>query len=104
VFFDWDRTDLTARARQVVAEAAQAGTRVRPRALRSTATPTAPALRDTTKASQSAVRTPCGPNWCATGSPGDVISVQGYGEARLRVPMAQGAREPQNRRVEIMLR
>lgn len=28
VFFDWERTDLTARARQVIAEAAQATTKV----------------------------------------------------------------------------
>ena len=34
VFFDWDRADLTARARQIVAEAAQASTPCRPRRYR----------------------------------------------------------------------
>jgi OOP family OmpA-OmpF porin len=31
------------------------------------------------------------------------ISIQGFGESRSLVPTAQGVREPQHRRVEIML-
>jgi len=39
------------------------------------------------------------------GVPREAVSVQGYGESRaLAPPVAQGVREPQNRRVEIVLR
>ena len=38
------------------------------------------------------------------GVPRDAITVQGFGENRPLVPTAQGVREPQNRRVEIVLR
>jgi len=37
------------------------------------------------------------------GVPRQAISVQGFGEARPLVQTADGAREPQNRRVEIIL-
>ena len=38
------------------------------------------------------------------GVPREAITVQGYGETRPLVPTADGVREPQNRRVEIILR
>lgn len=38
------------------------------------------------------------------GVPRNVITIQGYGESNPLVPTAQGVREPQNRRVEIILR
>lgn len=38
------------------------------------------------------------------GIPRNVISIQGFGDARLLVATAPGVREPQNRRVEILLR
>jgi outer membrane protein OmpA-like peptidoglycan-associated protein len=37
------------------------------------------------------------------GVPRDEIAVMGYGEANPLVPTAKGVREPQNRRVEIIL-
>ena len=38
------------------------------------------------------------------GVPRPRITVQGFGESRALVPTADGVREPQNRRVEIVLR
>ena len=38
------------------------------------------------------------------GVPRQEISIQGFGETHPLVPTAQGVREPQNRRVEIILR
>jgi outer membrane protein OmpA-like peptidoglycan-associated protein len=37
------------------------------------------------------------------GVPRNVISIQGFGETHLLVPTGQGVREPQNRRVEIII-
>ena len=38
------------------------------------------------------------------GVPASVIAVHGYGDTHLLVPTGPNAREPQNRRVEIVLR
>ena len=37
------------------------------------------------------------------GVPQNVIEIHGYGETHLLVPTGPGVREPQNRRVEIIL-
>ncbi|MBV9736053.1 MAG: OmpA family protein, partial [Acidisphaera sp.] len=38
------------------------------------------------------------------GVPRNAITIQGFGETHPLVPTAKGVREPQNRRVEIILR
>jgi len=104
VFFDWDRADLTPRARQVVAEAAATTTRVQVTRMEvngytdTSGTPRynqALSLRRAQTVANELVR---------DGVPRQSISIQGYGESRLLVPTAAGVREPQNRRVEIILR
>jgi outer membrane protein OmpA-like peptidoglycan-associated protein len=103
VFFDWDRADLTPRARQVVAEAAQATTRVQVTRIQVngyTDTSGTPrynmglSIRRAQNVANELVR---------DGVPRGAISIQGYGETHLLVPTAVGVREPQNRRVEIIL-
>ena len=104
VFFDWDRADLTDRARQIIAEAAQASSRVQATnievqgnadlsgthaynqrlSLRRAQTVAAELVRD--------------------GVPRTAISIQAFGDSRPLVPTAPGVREPQNRRVAIILR
>jgi OmpA-OmpF porin, OOP family len=37
------------------------------------------------------------------GVPANVISIMGYGDTHLLVPTGPGVREPQNRRVEIII-
>jgi outer membrane protein OmpA-like peptidoglycan-associated protein len=104
VFFDWDRADLTDRARQVIAEAAQATTRVQVTRIEvsghtdRSGTPRynqGLSVRRAQNVASELVR---------LGVPRDAITVQGFGEARPLVPTADGTREPQNRRVEIVLR
>jgi len=104
VFFDWDRADLTDRARQIIAEAAQATTRVQVTRIEVsgyTDTSGTPrynqglSVRRAQNVASELVR---------LGVPRQSITVQGFGETRLLVPTAQGVREPQNRRVEIVLR
>jgi OmpA-OmpF porin, OOP family len=104
VFFDWDRADLTDRARQVVAEAARNASRVQVTRIEVngyTDTSGTPqynqglSVRRAQTVQAELVR---------DGVPANEIEIHGYGETHLLVPTAQGVREPQNRRVEIILR
>jgi outer membrane protein OmpA-like peptidoglycan-associated protein len=103
VFFDWDRADLTARARQIVAEAAQATTHVQTTRIEvngytdlsgTAAYNQKLSIRRAQTVESELVR---------DGVPKTEISIQGYGETHPLVPTAPGIREPQNRRVEIIL-
>jgi outer membrane protein OmpA-like peptidoglycan-associated protein len=104
VFFDWDRADLTDRARQIVAEAAAASTRVQTTRIEvqgnadRSGTPAynqGLSLRRARAVAAELVR---------RGVPQSEIAVQGFGDTRPLVPTQAGVREPQNRRVEIILR
>ncbi len=104
VFFDWDRADLTDRARQVIAEAAQNSTRVQYTRIEVngyTDTSGTPAynqrlsIRRATAVQAELIR---------DGVAANAIDIHGYGETHLLVPTGPGIREPQNRRVEIIIR
>jgi len=103
VFFDWDRADLTTRAEQIVAEAAAASTHVQvTRILCNGYTDTsgtvkynqALSLRRATNVANELVK---------DGVPRGEIDIKGFGESHPLVPTGPGVREPQNRRVEIIL-
>ncbi len=103
VFFDWDRADLTPRARQIVSEAAQATTRVQVTRIAVngyTDTSGTPGYNQglSVRRAQSVAN-----ELVRDGVPRSAISIQGFGETRLLVPTANNVREPQNRRVEIIL-
>ncbi len=104
VFFDWDRADLTDRARQIIAEAAQATTRVQTTRIEvsghtdKSGTPRYNAGLSVRRAQNVAAEL------VRLGVPRQAITVQGFGESRPLVQTADGVREPQNRRVEIVLR
>ena len=103
VFFDWDRADLTDRARQVIAEAAQASTRVQVIRIQVNGYTD---LSGTARYNQGlSVRRAqnVANELVRDGVPRQAIGVKGYGESNPLVPTAAGAREPQNRRVEIIL-
>ncbi|HYZ31939.1 MAG TPA: OmpA family protein [Crenalkalicoccus sp.] len=104
VFFDWDRADLTDRARQIVAEAAQNAQRVQVTRIEVAGHADRSgtvqynqrlSLRRAEVVAAELVR---------HGIPRNEITVQAFGESRPLVPTADGVREPQNRRVEIVLR
>jgi len=104
VFFDWDRADLSARARQIVAEAAAASTKVQTTTIEvngytdlsgTAAYNQKLSVRRATSVEAELVR---------DGVPRNEISIHGYGESNPLVPTAKGVREPQNRRVEIILK
>jgi iron complex outermembrane receptor protein len=103
VFFDWDRADLTARARQIVASAAEASTHVQTTRIEVngyTDLSGTPAYNQ--KLSVRRAETVQNELVRDGVAPGE-ISIHGYGESNPLVPTAQGVREPQNRRVEIIL-
>ncbi len=104
VFFDWDRADLSDRARQIIAEAAQASRRVQYTRIEvqgnadASGTPAynqGLSLRRAQSVAAELVR---------NGVPRTAIGVQAFGDSRPLVPTAAGVREPQNRRVAILLR
>jgi outer membrane protein OmpA-like peptidoglycan-associated protein len=103
VFFDWDRADLTDRARQIIADAAQATTRMQVTRIEvdgnTDTTGTARynqglSIRRAQSVAAELVR---------DGVPQSAITTQGFGFSRLLVQTGPGVREPQNRRVEIIL-
>ncbi len=103
VFFDWDKATLTERARQIIREAAEASTRVKYTQLKvngytDTSGPArynqALSMRRAKNVAAELVR---------DGVPRNAISIHGFGETHLLVPTGPGVREPQNRRVEIII-
>ena len=105
MFFDWDRADLTARAREIIGEAAQNARRVQSTRIEvaghadRSGTPQYNQRLSQRRAEVVAVRTR-GPRRRRASE----IGVTAFGESRPLVPTADGVREPQNRRVEIVLR
>jgi outer membrane protein OmpA-like peptidoglycan-associated protein len=104
VFFDWDRADLTARARQIVAEAAQASTHVQTTRIEvngyTDLSGTAAYNQKLSVRRAKSVEAELVRDGVSEGE----ISIHGYGESNPLVPTAPGVREPQNRRVEIILK
>jgi outer membrane protein OmpA-like peptidoglycan-associated protein len=104
VFFDWDKATLTDRARQIISEAASNTTKVQYTRIEVngyTDTSGTPqynqglSVRRAQTVAEELVK---------DGVPETAISIQGFGETHLLVPTGPGVREPQNRRVEIVIR
>jgi iron complex outermembrane receptor protein len=103
VFFDWDRADLTERARQIVAAAAQGvaqtqTTRIEVNGYTDLSGTKAYNQRLSVRRAETVEA-----ELVRDGVPKNEISIHGYGESHPLVPTAPGVREPQNRRVEIIL-
>jgi outer membrane protein OmpA-like peptidoglycan-associated protein len=104
VFFDWDRDTLTDRARQIIADAAAASRRV------GTTRIEVAGHADRTGTAQYNQRLSerrannVAAELVRLGVPRNEITTVGFGFDRPLVPTAAGVREPQNRRVEIVLR
>jgi OmpA-OmpF porin, OOP family len=103
VFFDWDRADLTERARQIIAEAAQATTRVQVTRIEVQGhTDTSGTARYNQALSVRRANVVAA-ELVRLGVPRSAITTQGFGFSRPLVATGPGVREPQNRRVEIIL-
>ena len=104
VFFDWDRADLTARARQIVAEAAQATTKVAVTRIEVSGHTDKSGTAQYNQGLSQRRASVVAAELVRLGVPRQAITTQAFGESRPLVPTADGVREPQNRRVEIVLR
>jgi outer membrane protein OmpA-like peptidoglycan-associated protein len=104
VFFDWDRADLTDRARQIIGEAAAAAPSVNSTRIEvaghadRSGTPQYNQRLSERRANNVAAEL------VRRGIARNLIAISAFGETRPLVPTADGVREPQNRRVEIVLR
>lgn len=104
VFFDWDRADLSPRAREIVAAAASASTHVQTTKIEvngyTDLSGTAAYNQKLSVRRAKAVEAELVKDGVAQAT----IDIHGYGESNPLVPTAKGVREPQNRRVEIILK
>ena len=103
VFFDWDQAALTDRARQIIHEAADNSRRVQYTSIMVNGyTDTSGTPQYNMGLSIRRARAVEG-ELVRDGVPQNVIAIRGYGETHLLVPTGAGVREPQNRRVEIII-
>ncbi|WP_419897378.1 OmpA family protein [Roseomonas sp. USHLN139] len=104
VFFDFDRADLTDRARQIIAEAAQNSGRVQATRIEVAGHADRSGSPQYNQRLSQRRADAVAAELVRLGVARSAISVQAFGESRPLVPTADGVREPQNRRVEIVLR
>ena len=104
VFFDWDKANLTERAKQIITEAAGAA--------RKTATTRIEVAGHADRSGTPAYNQKLSQRRADAvaaelvrqGIARNEIAISAFGESRPLVPTADGVREPQNRRVEIVLK
>ncbi len=103
VFFDWDKYNLTPRATQIIAEAASDSKSQNTTVINvSGYTDTSGTAVYNQGLSERRARSVAS-QLVTDGVAQSEISIHAYGETHLLVPTGPGVREPQNRRVEIVL-
>ena len=103
VFFDWDKATLTGRARQIIHEAAENSTHVQYTQIEVNGyTDTSGSAKYNMGLSIRRADAVAG-ELVRDGVPKSAIAIHGFGETHLLVPTGPGVREPQNRRVEIII-
>jgi OmpA-OmpF porin, OOP family len=103
VFFDWDKAALTDRARQIISDAAAGSTKVQYTRLEVngyTDTSGTPKYNQALSVRRAQV---VAAELVKDGVPKSAIAIQGFGETNPLVPTGANVREPQNRRVEIVI-
>jgi long-chain fatty acid transport protein len=103
VFFDWNKANLTPRADQIIGQAAQASRSTQVTALHVNGyTDTSGTVAYNQRLSLRRADAVAA-KLVTDGVPKQDIEIKGFGETHLLVPTGPGVREPQNRRVEIIL-
>jgi OOP family OmpA-OmpF porin len=104
VFFDWDKYNLTPRAKEIIAEAASNSTHVQYTQIQVNGyTDTSGSASYNMGLSIRRAKS-VQAQLIADGVPASAISIAGYGDTHLLVPTGPNVREPQNRRVEIIIK
>ena len=104
VFFDWDKATLTDRARQIITEAADNSTKVQYTRIEVNGYTDTSGTPQVQPGPVGAPRPAVQAELVKDGVPQNAITIQGFGDTHLLVPTGPGVREPQNRRVEIIIR
>jgi outer membrane protein OmpA-like peptidoglycan-associated protein len=103
IFFDWDKATLTDRARQIVKEAAEGSTKVQTTRIEVNGYTDTSGSPQYNKGLSIRRAEAVAAELVKDGVARNIISIQGFGDTKLLVPTGPGVREPQNRRVEIIL-
>jgi OOP family OmpA-OmpF porin len=104
IFFDWDKATLTDRARQIVKEAADNSTRVQYTRIEVNGYTDTSGTHQYNQGLSLRRARAVQAELVKDGVPQNAITIQGFGDTQLLVPTGPGVREPQNRRVEIVIR
>jgi len=104
VFFDWDKATLTDRARQIIKEAADNSTKVQYTRIEVNGYTDTSGTKQYNQGLSVRRAQSVAAELVKDGVPRNAISIQGFGDTKLLVPTGPGVREPQNRRVEIIIR
>ncbi len=104
VFFDWNRSDLTARAREIISEAAGNSRRVQSTRIEVAGHADRSGSPQYNQRLSQRRADVVAAELVRQGVNRSDIGITAYGESRPLVATADGVREPQNRRVEIVLR
>ena len=104
VFFDWDKYNLTERARQIISEAASASRKVQTTRIEVAGHADRSGSAEYNQRLSQRRADAVAAELVRLGIARNEIAVSAYGESRPLVPTADGVREPQNRRVEIVLK
>ncbi|MDE2516808.1 MAG: OmpA family protein [Rhodospirillales bacterium] len=104
VFFDWDKATLSDRARSIIHEAAENSMKVKYTAIEVNGyTDTSGTAKYNMGLSVRRAQAVAA-ELVRDGVPKSAIAIQGFGETHPLVPTGPGVREPQNRRVEIIIK
>lgn len=104
VFFDWDRADLSVRATQIIADAAQNATKVQYTKIDVQGHADLTGSHEYNQGLSLRRANAVAVLLVKDGVPETAIVITALGDTQPLIPTAQGVREPQNRRVEIMIR
>ena len=104
VFFDWDKATLSDRARQIIKEAADNSTQVQDTRIEVNGYTDTSGTQQYNQGLSVRRAQAVQAELVKDGVPQSAITIQGFGDTNLLVPTGPGVREPQNRRVEIVIR
>ncbi|HEY4249993.1 MAG TPA: OmpA family protein [Roseomonas sp.] len=104
VFFDWDRADLTDRSRQVLAQFAPLSTSVNATSIEVSGHADRSGWPVHNQRLSERRANTVAAELVRLGVPARMITISAFGGTRPLVPTADGAREPQNRRVDLVAR
>ncbi len=103
VFFDWDKSDLTPRATQIISQAASDSHTQNTTTLEVSGYTDTSGTPNYNQGLSERRAQAVAAQLVTDGVPQSEIEIHAYGETHLLVPTGPGVREPQNRRVEIVL-